>query len=74
MTAVRLETLATCPKSVASIDENANPCFPYERIVIPMDAGQMGNKMIEYATLIATATMTGHTPIPTQVIIDLDKL
>lgn len=39
-----------------------NPCFPFQYVMTTFDAGGIGNKMSEYATLVAVTSMTGYTP------------
>ena len=48
------------PNLTSSLKEN--PCFPFQYVMTTFDAGGIGNKMSEYATLVAVASMTGYTP------------
>ena len=45
-----------------------DPCFPLKRFMTTFDAGGLGNKMSEYATLLAASTLTGYRPILSYVI------
>ena len=48
------------PNLTSSLREN--PCFPFQYVMTTFDAGGIGNKMSEYASLVAITSMTGYTP------------
>ena len=39
-----------------------NPCEPYEYLMVTEMRGRFGNRMSEYASLLAISSMTGYTP------------
>eukprot|EP00094_Tigriopus_californicus_P006523 TCALIF_06280-PA protein Name:"Similar to Fut2 Galactoside 2-alpha-L-fucosyltransferase 2 (Mus musculus)" AED:0.00 eAED:0.00 QI:48/1/1/1/1/1/4/20/356 len=44
-------------------DNEQNGCPTHEFVMTTFDAGGLGNKMSEYATLLAISTLTGFTPV-----------